>query len=143
MAHDGQHSLLSDAQKNSLTVTLRLLEERILFYKMLLNKQLLPGLLTRYEIDRPAELLSRLENNFDQILDLVKRAKEKFDLTGKTTTLTSSLNAYTSYFWSLLIDLKSDKLVRYGDVKPGLKQELDPLIDQLIEQLQMIDRCQK
>lgn len=100
-------------------------------------------LLFRFENDLPSDRLDQLEQLFDQILELIGKAKEKFNLAEKTNTLSSYLQAFTNYFWSLLMDETSAKLARYGNVKPGLKAELDPLIDQLIEQLQMIDRCQR
>ncbi|MCU0644077.1 MAG: hypothetical protein MUC94_07420 [bacterium] len=143
MAHDGQNKLLNNAQKNSLAVTLRLLEERILELKKLQSEQHIAGLLFRFENDVPSDQLPVLERNFDYLLELVEKGKQKFDLPERTTTFSSYLQAFTSYFWSLLMDEKSDKLARYGNVASGLKEELDPLIEQLIDQLQAIDNCQK
>lgn len=143
MAFDGQNSLLNNAQKNSLTVTLRLLEERILDLKQLMRERQLKGLLFRFENDISSEQLDQLRQSFDRILELIAQLKKKFNLADKTMTLSSQLNAFTSHFWSLLMDEKSKKLGRYGEVKTGLKEELDPLIKKLLEQLHMIDKCQK
>ncbi len=143
MVHDGQKRLLNDAQKNSLTITLRLLEERILELKRLKREQQLIGLLFHFENDIPSEKLDQLDQRFDRILQLIEQAKAKFNLPEKTTTLSSYLNAFTSYFWSLLMDERSEKLTRYGEVQPGLQPELDPLIEQLVDELQAIDRSQR
>ena len=145
MAQDGQNSLLNDAQKSSLTVTLRLLEERILEFKKLQSERNLSGLLFRFENDLSADRnkRDRLEQSFDQILEVIRKAKQKFDLHEKTISLSIHFQAFTSYFWSLLMDETSEKLARYGSVAAGLKDELDPLIEQLIEQLLVIDDSQK
>lgn len=143
MAHDGQNSLLNNAQKNSLAVTLRLLEERILELKKLIHQRRIAGVLFRFENNLPADQLTRLEQSFDNLLELIEQTKRKFNLPERTATFSSYLQAFTSYFWSLLMDEKSDKLARYGSVAAGLKEELDPLIDRLVEQLRKIDQCQR
>jgi hypothetical protein len=38
-----------------------------------------------------------------------------------------------SYLWEVFEDTKSDKLKRYGDVDPALKNKLDPLLTNLME----------
>jgi hypothetical protein len=143
MAHDGQNKWLNDAQRNSLAVTLRRLEERILELKKLQSEPHIAGLLFRFENDIPSDQLPLLEQRFDHLLELIEQARQKFDLPRRTTTFSSHLQAFTSYFWSLLMDEKSDKLARYGKVAAKLKEELDPLIDRLVEQLRAIDQYQR
>lgn len=143
MAHDGKHFLLNEAQINSLAVVLRLLEERILSLKQLLNDRHLNGVLLFHKNDMSSEQIERLDRSFNRILQTIRQAKDKFGLEEKTTTFSSHLQAFTGYFWSVLTDEKAEKLARYGHVAPELKDELNPLIDQIMGQLQLIDRCPK
>jgi hypothetical protein len=52
--------------------------------------------------------------------------------------------AELSISWSQLVDSRSDKLGRYGEVDPDLKASLDPAIDQLVGTcLNMVHLLQK
>lgn len=141
MAHNS-HLYLNNAQKNSLTVTLRLLEERINSLKNLLNEQQFSHILNSYINDQTLEQRVQINGSYNQMLASIERIKEKFDLPVKTSSYSSYLKAFFGYFWALLLDAKTDKLVRYGEVAEELKEELDPLIDELIQQLIIIGTCQ-
>lgn len=106
MAHDGKNRLLNNAQKKSLTVTLRLLEERLLDLKRLMREREVSGLLFRFENDIASDQLDQADQRFDRILELIEQAKRKFELPEKKTTLSSYLQAFTNYFWLLLMDEK-------------------------------------
>lgn len=124
--------LLNEAQKNSLAVTLRLLEKRILMLELLMQHGRLDGRLYSFvkDIDEAEE--QRLKGIFAAIKQLVSRLQKRFDLPKKTTLLSSNIIGFSNYFDTLLLDELSPKLARYGDVDKRCRQELDPIINELI-----------
>jgi hypothetical protein len=57
----------------------------------------------------------------------------RFQLKRETIDVVQSMIAELSTSWTQLVDSRSDKLGRYGEVDPDLKATLDPAIDQMIE----------
>jgi len=131
-------TLLNPAQKNSIRIALRLLEERLFWIEVLLSQKGHNGILYRFENDLSNSEISQLQAIFKKIEELIVTFKETFNLSAEKEKLSQILNGSTSYFWSIVADKKADKLKRYGGVSPDLSRELDPLIDHLIELLNEI-----
>ncbi|NLP10131.1 hypothetical protein GX408_07015 [bacterium] len=132
--------LLNDAQKTSLRVTLRLIEERLLLLKIFIEKEKIEGSVYCFWADVPAETIALLERRIDQILETVREIAETFALHKKIDKLSDRLRATGSYFETLLIDQYAGKLVRYGMVAPELEQTLDPLLTKLREQIRTFEQ---
>ena len=135
---DIDKNLLNEAQRNSLSVSLRLLERRLLFLELLIQQNGFDGMLYSFRVDKDKEVLSTLKEYFEHLLHMIKIMKEKFGLPEKEDKLSSHLKSMANYFWSVFEDERSYKLKRYGDVLPVLDKELDPLIDQIIGYLKQI-----
>lgn len=131
--------LLNEAQKNSLAVTLRLLEERILFLRYMVRERRIEGILFQFDNNFSEQERERLERKFEQLLETIQVIKDTFDLPQKAMTLSAMVNVFSSHFWSLLLDEKSPALKRYGQVDAQLAKVLDPLIDRLIHLLSELD----
>ncbi|GBE26170.1 hypothetical protein BMS3Bbin03_00081 [bacterium BMS3Bbin03] len=129
---ENENTLLNQAQKNSVSIALRLLEENIFRIRLILAQRSYNGHLYSFRVDLDDDQISNLQEIFDNILERITAAKKGLNLISTNDLLSQSLNGSASYFWSVLIDEKSEKLKRYGDVSPFLKQELDPTIDQII-----------
>jgi len=132
--------LLNPAQKNSIRIALRLLEERLFWINVLLSQKEHNGILYRFQNDLTNSQISHVQAIFQKIEDLIATFKETFSLSSEKEKLSQILNGSTSYFWSILADKKAEKLKRYGVVSLDLSSELDPLVSHLIGLLNEIRR---
>ena len=127
--------LLNEAQKRSLSTSLRLLEERIHFIELLLSHGSYHGILLNLEVDLNNGKIKELQTLLLKIRNDLKEFKRCFDLKEKTLTLNSVLNSTATYFWTVLEDERPKKLKRYGRVHSSLSTVLSPLLDELIANL--------
>lgn len=127
--------LLNEAQKRSLSTSLRLLEERIHFIELLLSHGSYHGILFNLEVDLNNGKIKELQTLLLKIRNDLKEFKRCFDLKEKTLTLNSVLNSTATYFWTVLEDERPKKLKRYGRVHSSLSKILSPLLDELIANL--------
>ena len=132
--------LLNPAQKNSIRIALRLLEERLFWINVLLSQKEHNGILYRFQNDLTNSQISHVQAIFQKIEDLIATFKETFSLSSEKEKLSQILNGSTSYFWSILADKKTEKLKRYGVISLDLSSELDPLVSHLIGLLNEIRR---
>ena len=117
---------LNIAQKTSLGITLREFEVRLTRLRVLLEQYESVTRLTPESVVRLRQLIDRQQAIID---DLFRR----FQLKRETIDVVQSMIAELSISWTQLVDSRSDKLGRYGEVDPALKATLDPAIDQMIE----------
>ncbi len=117
---------LNIAQKTSLGITLREFEVRLARLRVLLEQQESVTRLTPEGVARLRQMINRQQALID---DLFRR----FQLKRETIDVVQSMIAELSISWTQLVDSRSDKLGRYGEVDVDLKGTLDPAIDQMIE----------
>jgi hypothetical protein len=117
---------LNIAQKTSLGITLREFEVRLARLQVLLEQY---ESITRLTPEGVARLRGMIERQQAMIDDLFRR----FQLKRETIDVVQSMIAELSISWTQLVDSRSDKLGRYGEIDPDLKVTLDPAIDQMIE----------
>jgi len=135
--------LLNEAQKNSLAVTLRMLEERILILELLMQQGSLDGRLYSFSMDISEKEEQRVRDIFAAIKQIVSQLQEGFDLPGKTNLLSSTLIGFSNYFDTMLLDELSAKLKRYGAVDKRCRQQLDPLLQELIINIRKLTTGEK
>ncbi len=131
---------LNKAQKASLAVTLRVLEERLLTIKMLLQSNGMDGRVHGLKKDITEDDEKRLLSQIEIILQTLRQMADTFAIAKKTEKLSDILRAFKAYAQTVLIDEKADKLKRYGKVSPTLAEKLDPLISKLIAQIEPLDQ---
>ncbi len=124
--------LLNEFQKNSLSVSLRLLEKRILLLESLLELGEKEGALYSFRIDLNEAEIERFREKVEFIRQLVGIIREKFKLKPSEDYFSQHLKGLSSYFLTVFEDEKAAKLRRYGKVSPDLPAELDPLIEELL-----------
>lgn len=117
---------LNIAQKTSLSITLREFEVRLARLRVLLEQHESVTRLTPVGVERLRQIVDRQQAMID---DLFRR----FDLKRETIDVVQSMIAELSISWTQLVDSRSDKLSRYGEVDLDLQTTLDPAIDQMIE----------
>jgi chromosome segregation ATPase len=117
---------MNTAQQTSLGITLREFEVRLARLRVLLEQYESVTHLTMEQVDRLRQAIERQQAMID---DLFRR----FQLKRETIDVVQSMIAELSISWTQLVDSRSDKLGRYGEVDPELESTLDPAIDQMIE----------
>jgi len=117
---------LNVAQKTSLGITLREFEVRLARLRVLLEQSESVTRLTPDSVTRLRQMIDRQQTLID---DLFRR----FQLKRETIDVVQSMIAELSIPWTQLVDSRSDKLGRYGEVESDLKATLDPAIDQMTE----------
>ncbi len=117
---------LNTAQTTSLSITLREFEKRLSRLRVLLEHYEVVTRLTPEGIDRLRLMIDRQQTVIDELF-------RRFQLTRGTIDVMQSMIAELSISWTQLVDSRSDKLGRYGQVDPDLKSTLDPALDQLVE----------
>ncbi len=133
-------TMLNAAQKRSLTIALRLIEERLFDLQLTLKHRSYQGILFRLEIDLSEEQISLISDNIENIFRIIRRLKKDFHLQAEKKMFSSSILGTSSYFWTILEDEKAKKLVRYGSVHPQLSERLDPSLETLTSALYELAR---
>ena len=128
---------MNTAQQTSLSITLREFESRLARLRVLLEQYESVTRLTPEGADHLRQIIDHQQAIID---DLFLR----FQLKRETIDVVQSMIAELSISWAQLVDSRSDKLGRYGEVDADLKSMLDPALDQLVEAcLSMIHLLQK
>ncbi len=131
---------LNIAQQTSLGITLREFEVRLTRLRVLLEQHESVTRLTPQGVERLRQMIDRQQALID---DLFRR----FQLKRETIDVVQSMIAELSISWTQLVDSRSDKLGRYGEVDPNLKATLDPAIDQMIDaclsMVRLLDKAKK
>jgi hypothetical protein len=135
-----QEYRLTETQKKSLSIALKMLEERLFLFRLLLNNDSYSGVMYRLKVDFSNAQKEQLNAHFDRILKGIEHLKSKFNLSVIQETLNEQILSTTTYLWTVLEDEKSRKLKRYGKVNTRLSKELDPLLQQLIDDLNALNR---
>lgn len=117
---------MNTAQQTSLSITLREFEVRLARLRVLLEQHDSVTRLTPEGVDHLRQIIDRQQAIID---DLFRR----FQLKRETIDVVQSMIAELSISWTQLVDSRSDKLARYGEVDADLKVTLDPAIDQMVE----------
>lgn len=117
---------LNVAQKTSLGITLREFEVRLARLRVLVEQYESTRRLTPEGVERLRQMIERQQAIIDDLF-------HRFQLKRETIDVVQSMIAELSISWTQLVDSRSDKLGRYGEVDPDLKATLDPAIDQMVE----------
>ena len=123
--------LLNPYQKQSLTITLQMFEENLRRIQDVLQGNLPDGILYRYKLDCTHAKKAALEHLVQNGLELVAELAQRFELNPSEVDPLRSLNGTMSVSWANLIDTRSDKLARFGEVDDRLSGQLDPDVHRL------------
>lgn len=122
---------LNPAQRNSVAIALRQTEQ-VLADLLHQAGRCDSGILYRSRL-----ALSDAEK--EQMQALIASAKEeiatlaeRFHLEAEEEDERRTAVARLSYIWTVLEDIRPDKLQRYGEVAPTLRESLEPSLDRLI-----------
>ena len=127
------NGLLNESQRNSLTIVLRMLEEKLRQADAWLQGVDETGILYRRRLRLPPERGVLARQHIAVALEQIAELAHQFDLEPVDNSPEATIMAEMSESWANLCDARSDKLKRYGEVDPLLSQALDPSMDRLIE----------
>ena len=135
--------LLNSSQKNSLQVSLRMLEEKLLTMEMLLENRTMNGELYSFYIDLEEDEIKNLKNIFIEMHKLIAEMKHIFNFGDQKEFLSNQLAGMSAYYWTVFMDETSKKLKRYGDVSPQLENILDPMIEKFVYYIEQLATIKK
>jgi hypothetical protein len=123
--------LLNPAQRNSLTIGLRVLEMDLRRARAWMHSAEERGVLYRRSLSIASEQRAAMVAQIDLALEVIARLAAQFDLSPAEQDLAALFAARMSADWATLVDLKAAKLSRYGHVSEALAERLDPSLDTL------------
>ena len=129
-----ENDILNGAQRTSLTLTLRRLEEELTHMLPMFDRGEVVARLTP-DGARHARTLAERQ------LAIIGELTHRFDLPLESTDDIRRMVAVLTLSWNQLHDSKSRTLRRYGEVDPTLAQRLDPDLDQLIQLVMSLIRA--
>jgi hypothetical protein len=125
---------LNENQKRAVTVTLRLLEERLADIERVIEEDE-DGVLYR----RVARFSPGQREKMDELIAAmrgqIRRAAVRFRLPQEEQNAAREIAGKVTLSWESLEDSRPRKLGAYGNVDPALKETLDPILQELIRLL--------
>ncbi|HED07194.1 MAG TPA: hypothetical protein ENI57_03660 [Ignavibacteria bacterium] len=123
---------LSSNHNRSLSVTARAIEKTVSEIELLLNgnhktytAEIIEPVYSKEKKEEILKKLNKLKEVNDEMFETLKLRSQKL---AEDRVVYSNL----SYLWTILIDSKSDKLTRYGDVPADNAEIIDNYIDRLL-----------
>ncbi len=130
--------LLNPAQRNSLAVGLRAFEMHLRQIDAWLEGWEESGILYHRSLHLSPELRSAAKAHIAAALGQIATLADRFRLAATEDDLAASIAALMSVDWADLTELRSDKLRRYGEVDPRLRDVLDAEVDALAQRAESL-----
>lgn len=127
------NELLNPYQKNSLRVSLVMLEENLRHTREWLDGREENGILYYRRLKISEETKKQATQRIEVALGLIEKLSTIFELDKELQSAASILQGDLTINWANLVDTKSNKLRRYGQIHPELGDMLDPDIQNLAE----------
>jgi len=133
--------VLTEAQRRALSVTLRLVEERLRELGALAEEGSAHGVLYTVIDDLTTDLRKQLgsfiQEGIQTIETLKRELKLDVDVMYKSRTIAGSL----AWLWEIVLSLTAKRLRGSGEVDPALAEFLDPQLKTLAQRLVEMERC--
>lgn len=125
-------AMLNPAQRRSVLLTLRLLEERLnQARRWLEGEDIADARLYRQRLDLPAERREAALTAIGEALLVLDELTQALALEAEDVDVTARIRADLSASWAELCDVRAATLRRYGEVHPALAETLDPTLERL------------
>jgi|YelNatPaOPRAMG01_1025707.scaffolds.fasta_scaffold302285_1 hypothetical protein len=125
--------MLNTAQRSSLAIVLRMFEGQLRQADAWLQDGSEDGILYRRVLRLPPEARAALRGQVATALAEIAELAQAFDLEPEEEDLAAAMAAAMSVSWASLCDSRSERLRRFGDVDPALREVLDPRIERLAD----------
>ena len=123
--------LLNPSQKNALRISLLLVEKGMLEIEHLLSAGEHQGILLRVTDDLGEDTKRGIRQHIDEVRGVIRELKERFQLGVEVEEKRPVIFGKAPILWEIVTDTDASRLRGYGEIHPGLKEALDPLIGQL------------
>lgn len=123
--------MLNDAQRSSLRIVMRLIEEKMRAIERQLAQPLEHWLLFEVRNDITPDIERALRQPIQEVYTLIGALKEQFALPLETELASREILKGLSQLWVMLQESDSNSFRRYGTVAPALAPVLDPQIETL------------
>ncbi len=130
--------LLNPAQRNSLTITLHLLEENLRQADAWLQQSGTQGILYHHTLRLPDDKKQIARQTIAAALQGIADLVQIFDLPRADEPIESKIAGAMAISWANLCDTHSEKLARYGAVDPRLSSRLDQHVESLAQQVSLL-----
>jgi hypothetical protein len=127
------NDLLNPYQKNSLRASLLMLEENLRQTQEWVDGREEDGILYYRRLNISERNREQVHRAIETALQLIEKLGNKFELGQEFQSVAPILMGNLTVNWANLVDTKSNKLRRYGQVHPELGDVLDPDIQNLAE----------
>jgi hypothetical protein len=125
---------LNAGQQRAVTVTLRLLEERLADIERVADEDE-EGILYRRVARFTPQQRRQMQERIRAMRAEIRRAAQQFQLAREDQDAARYIVGTLSLSWESLEEIRARKLKSYGEVDPALKDTLDPIVRQLIQLL--------
>ncbi len=129
---------LSENHRRSISITLQLVDKALCQWSDWCDGRIQSGVMFR-ELDTLAEAQKHeLRNKIETIRKLIVQVRGDLGLEEKTVRTAHSIATHASLLWEMLTELNSRSLQAYGTVPGELGRYLDPIGEQLANQMSTI-----
>lgn len=123
--------LLNPAQAISLFTVLKMFEENLRQINFWLDGAEINGILYHSKLHLPADKATLAKEIVAHALNLIEMLAKEIKLEPIEEDPARQIIGQMSVSWANLVDTRSRKLKRYGEVNSGVAEALDPHIDRL------------
>ena len=127
------NELLNPQQRSSLRFTLQSFEKNLREAQSWLDGAEEDGILYKAEVRISEERRRQVTQEITDALYQIGSLSASFELEKKEENPLSLIRSEMVISWANLLDSRSAKLGRYGDISAGLAEKLDPAINNLAE----------
>jgi hypothetical protein len=129
---------MSGNHLRGISATLSLLDENLCEFEEWAKGHAVRSVL--YELRNTLSAVQRQEiaERVAKMQRLLKEVHNTLNLEGTVRSVDRMIVASCTIQWSSLVELKSNRLRRYGEVPPSLGEYLDPILEELNEDLRAI-----
>jgi hypothetical protein len=131
--------MFNPSQKRFLMVTLREVEDKLRRLKGLLQDNKEEELFSRIKDDIGQEEKNLLSEKIDYLIAYLANLKKLFDLGESEFVLRYIVKATSAYLSIQLEEAMSNRLKGYGEIMNGLKETLDPKLNEMKSVLRQME----
>jgi len=124
---------LNPNQERAVAVRLRLLEERLAIVRRLMDEDEHGRLYRRDRAPLSAEQRARMEALIVEIREEIAHVADTFGLASDEQDAARRIVGLLGITWEGLGDVRAGRLRGLGDVDPGLREQLNPSVERLME----------
>jgi len=128
---DLHNEVLNPLQKNSLRISLMLIERGMLEVDRLLSDGEHEGILFRITDDLREETKTDLWRLIHELRQIVREMKDRFQLDLEIDEKSRAIFGKVPLLWEIVTDTDANRLRGYGKIDPALKEVLDPSVERL------------